>query len=152
MPDKSSAKTFYGYFKESMSSLGLPAPEGVWGTLATATATINTLLSAIGSAGAKMTVTELLIVAEEGATIAILKSTMVGVGGLLASFYVGACIGALLYATQMTVSGKFALQDASANTLLQQAQRYGIEIPTKSYALLMMATACDSPTASASAA
>lgn len=35
--------SFYSYFKENMEALGLPAPESLYGTAATALATLSTL-------------------------------------------------------------------------------------------------------------
>src|SRR4051812_34919653 len=109
MPDMK--RGFYEYFRESMDSVGLPAPESLWGAAGTAAATLNALLSAIGSVGSKATIGELIIAAEAGigagASIAVAKGVLVGLSGVMASYYVGACVGAFIYATEMTLVEKF---------------------------------------------
>lgn len=137
------AKSFSEYFIESMSSVGLPTPSGWWVSIATASATLNGLLAAMGSIGAKATVAELIIAAEAGVgagvSIAVAKGALVGVGGLAASFYVGACLGAFMYACQMTLVEKFSLADAQVHEMLNQARRYGIEVPVISASRLVLA-------------
>lgn len=126
-------KSFYDYFKESMASVGLPAPESLYGTVGYATATVNALLSAIGSAGANATVTELLIAAEAGtaagAGILVAKGAIVGVAGISASYYVGACVGALIYATEMIVVDKLSSQLPPTKNIFEKARRSNIKIP-----------------------
>lgn len=51
---------FYEYFKENMEALGLPAPESLYGNLATATATASTLLSQMDKFGKTVTVGEVI--------------------------------------------------------------------------------------------
>lgn len=78
-------------FDYSMSSLGLPVPGSLFADVTTAVTTIKTMQEAIAVAGDK-TVPE--IAAELG-----LADEMTAAAGVLASFYVGACIGAALYAS-----------------------------------------------------
>ncbi len=126
-----------------MNSAGCPVPSGWFDTSKTAAGTISALLAAATSIGAKATVTELLIVGgvglKYGASVAVAKGVLVGVGGMLASYYIGCCIGALLYATQMTVVDKFSLADAQKSVILNQAARYGISVPPIFSSRLMLA-------------
>jgi hypothetical protein len=51
---------FYKYFKENMESLGLPAPETLFGTVQTAVANAAVILSQIDKFGKAVTVGELI--------------------------------------------------------------------------------------------
>lgn len=75
-----------------MDGLGLPAPESLFGTLSSATATAATILSQIDKFGKVVTVAEII-----GATTTLEKLSVVG--ALSASFYAGAVIGSLDVAT-----------------------------------------------------
>lgn len=139
-------RSFYDYFKESMASVGLPAPESVFGTVATATATINALLAAISSVGANATVTELLTVAEAGVAggtaIAVAQGALVGVAGLSASYYVGACVGALIYASEMVVVDKLSSSPRiKTSNLFEKARRCNLDIPPDAYSKTNLALA-----------
>jgi hypothetical protein len=94
------AKTFYEYFKESMESLGLPAPDSLFGTLGSATGTIAAIEGAITRLGAGATAAEVLGTATGGALAADLTAALTGVS---AAFYAGACVGALIYASMMSM-------------------------------------------------
>ena len=83
MPD------FYKYFKENMESLGLPAPETLFGTVQTAVANAAVILSQIDKFGKAVTVGELI-----GA-----GTKLEGLGVIAAcsaAFYVGGSIGVRL--------------------------------------------------------
>jgi hypothetical protein len=51
MANSCNQQSFYSYFKENMDGLGLPAPESLFGTLSSATATAATILSQIDKFG-----------------------------------------------------------------------------------------------------
>lgn len=51
---------FYVYFKENMESLGLPAPETLFGTLQTAVANASVILTQIDKFGRAVTLGELI--------------------------------------------------------------------------------------------
>ena len=131
------AKTWTGYFKESMESVGLKAPDDCWNSAKEAGAEIGKLLGVLATLGSKTTMMELLIAAEAGAGAAVSSvstaSRLVAGGagfwaGVSAAFYLGACVGALIYATQMVTVGGYALNDADVKAVLNQASRYGIKI------------------------
>ena len=122
MADKSE-KTFYFYFKENMNSLGLPAPESLFGKLTTAVASIGTMASYVKTYGNTVTVSEMLGTlpgAAAGAgggtagVAAAVSEVTFAFGALAASFYVGACIGSLAVATGKSLSGGFSIADLFA--------------------------------------
>lgn len=131
------AKTWAGYFKESMESVRLKAPDDCWASAKDAGAELGKLLALLATLGPKTTMMELLIAAEGGAGAAATSVTtasrlVAGGGGfwagISAAFYLGACVGAVIYATQMVTVGGFALNDADVKAVLNQASRYGIRI------------------------
>jgi hypothetical protein len=69
-----SQRSFYSYFKENMETMGLPAPDSLFGKLATATATISAIVAAVEKFGRAVTLTELI-----GAGI--LSEKLLAVGG-----------------------------------------------------------------------
>ena len=102
-------RSFYSYFKENMDGLGLPAPENLFGTISSATATAATILSQIDKFGKAVTVGEII-----GATTTLEKLGVIG--ALSASFYVGAVIGSLAIAT-----GRYAACGVSIADVIQYA-------------------------------
>ena len=88
--------SFYDYFKESMDSLGLPAPTSLFNTLQTATANISAMLATITKLGKSATIVEVIGTAT-GKTLAL--DVIAALAGVTAAFYVGACVGALAYAS-----------------------------------------------------
>ncbi|WBG66142.1 hypothetical protein [Pseudomonas citronellolis] len=99
--------SFYSYFKENMEALGLPAPESLYGTAATALATLSTLNTLLEKFGRNVTVTELARAGLRG-------ERLLTMGSMLASFYIGAVIGSLAVALGRTLSGGTSLADALA--------------------------------------
>ncbi len=85
------SKTWSEYFKDSMDSLGLPVPSSLYADATTAYATIKAIQAAI-AVGGDVTIAELI-----GAGT--LSEELAVAGGVLASFYVGALIGAAIYAS-----------------------------------------------------
>ncbi len=85
------SKGWSDYFKDSMDSLGLPVPSSLYADATTAFATIKAIQGAI-AVGGDVTIAELIGAGtlSEGLAVA---------GGVLASFYVGALIGATIYAS-----------------------------------------------------
>lgn len=84
--------SFYSHFKNNMEGLGLPAPENLFGSISTATATAATILTQIDKFGRAVTLSEII-----GAGTALEKLGVIG--ALLASFYAGAVIGSLAVAS-----------------------------------------------------
>jgi hypothetical protein len=99
-----SQRSFYSYFKENMETMGLPAPDSLFGKLATATATISAIVAAVEKFGRAVTLTELI-----GAGI--LSEKLLAVGACSAAFYAGACLGSLAVATVRTLSGGLSIAD-----------------------------------------
>ena len=112
-------KTFGEYFRENMNALGLPAPNSLFGTAATATATIKTLSDLVIKFGTRVTLLELLRTVPALATGASELSTLGSAA--LATFYLGACIGSLAVATGQVTSGGYSISD-----LFASAGRIGI--------------------------
>ena len=83
---------FCKYFKENMTSLGLPVPDGFFNSQNAAVANAAAILSALKMIGPKATMAEIA-----GATVAIEKLAVLG--ALSASFYLGAVIGSIAVAT-----------------------------------------------------
>lgn len=132
-------KDWFYYFNESMSSVGFDAPEGLFGSFKKAGETIGKLVLLFSNLPAAATLTELSIafgVAGKGAiagSIAMTQGIIVTggmvIGGISAAAYIGACIGAAIYATQMMTIGDFTFAEADIKMLINQAQKYNIAIP-----------------------
>jgi hypothetical protein len=108
-------KTFYTYFKENMKSMGLPAPETLFGTVGTATANISAIVGAVERFGSAVTIGELI-----GAGT--VSEVLIIIGSCTAAFYVGACIGSLAVATGMYFSDGISIAD-----LFACANQHGIK-------------------------
>ena len=123
-------KTFYQHFKYSMDSLGLPTPVSAFGTITTATSTISGLAALVTHFGKTATIAEIVATAPAGATSApVLIELAKVVGGCALAFYVGACIGALAYATgEWTSDRLWANNHSTAKTLNSVAAKYKIPI------------------------
>ncbi|HPR06580.1 MAG TPA: hypothetical protein PK620_17175 [Denitromonas sp.] len=97
IPKRSAMPDFYKYFKENMDSLGLPAPESLFGTLQLALANATILMNQIDKFGTRVTLGELGAATKlEGLGVA---------AACTAAFYVGAVIGSIAVATGRTLSG-----------------------------------------------
>ena len=106
-------------FTENMSALGLPAPSSLFGSVQAAASNIATMLGALKTLGPGATVAELI-----GATRALAALSVVG--ALSASFYVGACIGSLIVASNTAMQCTTASAASAARTV---ASKYGLVIP-----------------------
>lgn len=105
---------FYSYFKENMDSLGLPAPESLFGTMQAAVANSSVILSQIDKFGKAVTIGELI-----GA-----GTRLEGLGMIAAcsaAFYAGATIGSLAVATGRSLASGVSLSDVIATS-----SRYGL--------------------------
>jgi hypothetical protein len=124
-------KTFYEYFKESMDSMGLPAPDTLFNSVAAATGTIATILGVVEKFGTAATVAELVLAAPKGVlSVAFAGEALLVVGGVTASFYAGACIGALAYATGQYSADKLWVSSRySVGQLINRATANGIKVP-----------------------
>lgn len=96
---------FYRYFKENMDSLGLPAPETLFGSVQAAVANATVILGQIDKFGKSVTISELI-----GAGTKLEK--LATVGACSASFYLGAVIGSIAVATGRSLSGGASIADA----------------------------------------
>ncbi len=122
---------FYKYFKENMDSLGLPAPESLYGTLQMALANAGIFVGHIDKFGKAVTVAEVI-----GAGT---KLEQLGViGTLSASYYVGAVLGSLAVATGRTVSGGTSIAD-----VLMTANRFGLNRQWLAPTLHLAPSLCD---------
>lgn len=108
---------FYKYFKENMDSLGLPAPETLFGSVQSTVGTVTTLLGVVDKFGTKLTLAEVV-----GAGTKLEKLGVVA--ACSASFYVGAVIGSLAVAT-----GRCLGHGTSLGDVLLQAARWGFKRP-----------------------
>lgn len=95
---------FYQYFRQNMQSLGLPAPESLFGNLQMALANAAAFVAHIDKFGQRITVSELI-----GAGLRAEKLGMVATAS--AAFYVGAVVGSIAVATGRTLSGGASLAD-----------------------------------------
>lgn len=95
---------FYKYFKENMESMGLPAPESLFGSLQAAVANTTVILSQIDKFGRTVTVGELI-----GAGTKLEALGMIA--ACSAAFYVGAVIGSIAVATGRSISGGVTIAD-----------------------------------------
>ena len=99
--------SFYDYFKENMESMGLPAPESLFGTLSAAVGTASTLLTQIDKFGKTVTLGELISAGTRLEKLAV-------IGACSAAFYVGAVIGSIAVATGRSLSGGLSIADVLA--------------------------------------
>ncbi|AKJ32223.1 hypothetical protein [Caldimonas brevitalea] len=102
---------FYAYFKQNMDSLGLPAPESLFGQVQQAVNNTSTLLAQVDRFGTAVTLRE---ISGAGSKLEVLSV----LGGFSAAFYVGAVIGSLAVATGRSLAGGTSLADV----LLHAAQ------------------------------
>jgi len=87
-------------FKDNMEALGLPAPTTLFGSVSAAVATISAISKAVSTYGTKVTIEEIVAAGIlEGSVAAGLGEILGAVGGVLASFYLGCCVGSLLACT-----------------------------------------------------
>jgi hypothetical protein len=109
--------SFYPHFKQNMDSLGLPAPESLFGTLSSTVANTSAIVSQIDKFGKAVTLGELI-----GAGT-VLEGLGV-IGACSAAYYVGAVIGSIAVATGRTISGGVTIAD-----VLFTANNYNINRP-----------------------
>ncbi|GJI89807.1 hypothetical protein [Duganella hordei] len=95
---------FTDYFNENMSSLGVPTPAGLYGSVATALSSAGTIAGAIKLFGPDVTVRELI-----GAGT--LTEEFAYAGALQASFYLGAVVGSIAVATGRVLGGGARIAD-----------------------------------------
>lgn len=108
---------FYKYFKENMESLGLPAPESLFGTLQAAVANATLILNQIDKFGKAVTIGELI-----GAGTAL--EGLGAVAACSAAYYVGAVIGSLAVATGRSLAGGTSISD-----IVFTAHKYNLSRP-----------------------
>jgi len=114
---------FYKYFKENMDSLGLPAPESLFGNLQSAVGTITVIVGLIDKFGHKVTVKELIYAGTKLEKLGVIAACS-------AAFYAGAVIGSLAVAT-----GRCLGRGASLGDTLVEAARWGFKRPWLAHAL-----------------
>ena len=95
---------FYKYFKQNMDALHLPAPENLYGSVATAQASISGMLAYVDKFGPNVTVLEMI---GAGTNLERLAT----VGAVQGAYYIGAAIGSLAVATGRTLGGGTSLSD-----------------------------------------
>lgn len=126
-PNTCGSTEFYKYFKENMEALGLPAPKGWFATKTSAVSIAGGIATAIKTFGARVTMGELIKAGvittwkTAGAAAATSEALLV-LGGLSASFYLGAIIGSLAVATGKILDCKIDMKFA-----LSVAQQGGIQ-------------------------
>lgn len=139
--------TFYYYFEQNMSALGLPAPKSLFGTLSTTTATIGSMATYVKTWGTSATLIEWVATAKGGAIAAgggvvgmatVLSEGVIIVGGLTASFYLGACLCSLMVATEKKITESLSYEDffKIAHRYLIQTDRWLMDTLTKHPELL----------------
>lgn len=125
--------TFYIHFANNMKALNLPAPESLFGTLTTATASIGAMVKYIQTYGTKATVREMFMTLPGAAAGAgggavgfatAASEALLVVGAVSAAYYIGACLGSLAVATKNTV-----IKDVSVAECLSTAFVNGIQTP-----------------------
>lgn len=106
---------FYKYFKENMDALHLPAPENLYGSVATAQANISGMLAYIDKFGTRVTVLEMI---GAGTNVELFATA----GALQGAIYIGAAIGSLAVASGRTLAGGTSLSD-----VLFEASRWNLK-------------------------
>lgn len=108
---------FYKYFKENMEALNLPAPESLFGNLQSTLGSATAILGLIEKMGRKVTIREIV-----GAGTRL--EQLLVIGGVGASYYLGAIIGSIAVATPRSAAGGKSLSD-----LLFTAHQYNLSRP-----------------------
>ena len=116
---------FYDYFKESMDSLGLPAPTSLFNTLQTATANISAMLATITKLGKSATIVE-VIGTSTGKVLAL--DVIAALAGVTAAFYVGACVGALAYASGQFLRDNLWTSNDATWQIVHRANALGLVV------------------------
>lgn len=111
------SKTFYEVFSSNMKAMGLPVPETLFGALGTTLGTIGAIAGAVAKVGTSVTVSELLLTIPLGAEATVVAAAVGEIvavaGAVVASFYVGACIGSVLVAAYETLAAPALVKVAS---------------------------------------
>lgn len=107
---------FYKYFKENMDSLGLPAPDSLFGNAQLAIATASTLVGLIEKFSKKVTVMEMIGAGIRGEKLMV-------IGAMSGSYYLGAVIGSIAIATGRSLSGGTSLSDVLLNAQMNHLHR-----------------------------
>lgn len=92
-------QTFYAAFTDNMRLLGLPAPKTLFESVGTAAATTTALARAVETYGPRVTLREIFLTVPALASGAAAVELAGIAASVTASFYVGACLGSLVYAT-----------------------------------------------------
>jgi hypothetical protein len=96
---------FYRYFKENMDGLGLLAPESLFGSVQTATATASVIFGAVEKFGTRVTVLEVIRAGTKLEALGV-------IGACSAAYYAGAVVGSLAVAAGRSIAGGTSLADA----------------------------------------
>ncbi|GLP96854.1 hypothetical protein [Paraferrimonas sedimenticola] len=131
-------KTFYEHFKTSLDSMGLPAPNNLFSTVTTASSTIGTLAGIVKTYGTKVTIAEAVLAVPAGSGAAAITAQLAKViGACTLAFYVGACLGALAYASGEWTSERLWANNAQGTAdLLAVAKKHHIELDAELTSLL----------------
>ena len=115
---------FSDCFNGNMQALGLPVPSSLFGTVEKALATIGTIAGAVAKLGTSATLSEVILTIPGTAVAAGLVEVVAAIGGLRASFYLGACIGSFYMCGLDWLDTTFPVPRAQASAVLQQNNIY----------------------------
>ena len=104
--DSMADTTFYEKFKANMAATppGLPAPEGLFDSAATAMGSITAIAKAMRDYPSRVTIREIWKTIPAFASPGAVLEGATFLGGVGAAYYVGACLGSLLAATGQTIT------------------------------------------------
>ena len=97
-------QSFYKYFDENMTAMGLPAPPNLFANIGLAIGTASSMLKTIDSFGKHMTIGAII-----GATSSLEKLNVIA--GISAAYYAGAVIGSIAVALGKYLSGGLTISD-----------------------------------------
>ena len=115
--DGANMSNFYLYFKQNMDSMGLPAPDSLFGNLERAVASVSTLTAFVDKFGPRVSVGELI---GAGSKLEVLGT----IAACSAAYYVGAVIGSIAVATGRSVAGGVTMAE-----VLFTANHYNLNRP-----------------------
>ncbi len=95
---------FYQSFRENMEGVGLPAPQGLFGSVAAAVSAAAAILGQIDKFGKAVTLGEII-----GAGTRL--DGLAAIGGCAAAYYAGAVIGSLAVASAASPTAATSLAD-----------------------------------------
>lgn len=136
------SRSFYDYFKESMTAAGVPVPDELvasFSSAAVASASLNAIVAAVSKLGAGATIAEILFTAT-GVKLA--ADVALVLAAIPAAYYIGALIGAVAYATgQVLRDNVDRWTSSNPNQMMHRLAVAGVTVDDAAYRRIIGANA-----------